>query len=218
MRAMRSRWCKAFAKCRLPEGSPLGRGPKDRASLRRPQQALTRWSARQLEQAVVRLEAFFFSKCDNFLFAENLGSDNILAPEFLTLDDPVVDRAVGLSKELSGLTGDARADRRNVLLGKSGAGKWPNGRGAAGFFTPARDRLLTNAVFFGELLVRFYGSVVRKVGRTFKDGHSGYRRSQVGAAKQFRLDSYVVGSCPLSREWAAAKPFRRRAALWASPV
>src|SRR5688500_4570860 len=88
-------------------------------------------SARQVVQTIIGAKALFLGERHYLVLAQDLGTNHILAAELLALDDPVVNRAMGLAKKLRGFARDAGADRRNVLLGQRSARERPDRRAAA---------------------------------------------------------------------------------------
>ena len=56
--------------------------------------------AREIELHVIGLEALRLGERDHLGLAQHLDADDILAAEFLALDDPVIDRPVGLAQIL----------------------------------------------------------------------------------------------------------------------
>src|ERR1700709_10786 len=164
--------------------------------------------AGEFEIQAIGLEALALGERDHFGFAQHLDADDILAAEFLALDDPVIDRPMGLAQELRGLAGEARADRGDELLGQGRARERADRSGAAGLLAPARDGLLADAVFFGELAVGLGGRMIREIGRANENGHC--LSFLGGAATGYARQKVYLES--KTRESRVCRPCRRRKA------
>ena len=126
----------------------------------------------EAKKRIVSSEPLLLSELHEFLLAQNLGTDDVLPPVLLALNDAVVDRAVSLAQMLGSFTGTSGADRRDARFGQRGARERPDRRGAASFLAPAGYRFLTHTIFFSQLLVGLMRGVISEIRRTGQDGHS----------------------------------------------